>query len=104
MGLASNGVNKEGRKNWLVIEEKSRKAIGFGGASKQAAIKSAKERLSALKKEDLEGLASKITPINKTDEEMKADWQNKTTSKLMMKKTEQQNINKNQQLLKICMI
>ena len=61
-------------KRWLVIEEKSRTSIGFEEISKQAAIKSAKERLSALKKEDLESLASKITPINKTDEEMKADW------------------------------
>ena len=72
-----------------MIEENSRQAIGFGEASKQAAIKSAKERLSSLRKEDLEGLASKITPINKTDEEMKADWLAKITLKLTSKSNEE---------------
>lgn len=40
-------------KRWLVIEEKSRTSIGFEEISKQAAIKSAKARLSALKKRRL---------------------------------------------------
>jgi hypothetical protein len=72
VGISTVPMSKS--KRWLVIEEKSRTSIGFEEISKQAAIKSAKARLSSLKKEDLESLASKIIPISKTDEEMKADW------------------------------
>ena len=49
-----------------------------------------------LEKEDLEGLASKITPINKTDEEMKAGLAcQKITLKLtsnLMKKMEKKSV------------
>ena len=92
VGISTYPMSKS--KRWLVIEEKSRTSIGFEEISKRAAIKSAKARLSALKKEDLEGFASKITPINKTDEEMKADWLAKNNIKIDEQSNEEVNTKK----------
>jgi hypothetical protein len=77
-------------RRWLVIEEKSRTSLGFEEISKQAAIKSAKARLSALKKEDLDRLSSTLKPINKTDQEMSVEWLAKNNIKTDDEKTEQQ--------------
>ena len=50
VGLAANGVNKEGRKTGFQIEEKFAQAIGFGELVNRRLLSQAKERLSALKK------------------------------------------------------
>ena len=49
--------------------------------SRKQSMNTSQYLLKKTKKEDLEGFASKITPINKTDEEMKADWFAKITLK-----------------------
>ena len=48
--------------NWLVIEEKSRKAIGFEELVNRRLLSQQKSVYPRLK-EDLEGLASKIKPL-----------------------------------------